>query len=70
MLVLECTGGRYPASRVAHVPAAIAATLAVRDGLLILRIDDADHPDRWEEFRAPLAGLFARLCLEGKLAGN
>ncbi len=54
-LILPCTGGRYPAAR--HDRAAVVAELQLRDGTVILRIDDDNHPARWEEFACSVEEL-------------
>lgn len=60
---MQCTGGRYPGALFAavHQPASIVATLQVVNGCVVLRIDDQDHPGRWEELRAPIDRVIALL---------
>lgn len=61
---MKCTGGRYPGGvgrehRPAHPldPKTIQAVLSIQDGKVLLRLDDADHPEFWMELEISLEDL-------------
>lgn len=63
-LKLTPTGGRYPAPPARYDHSTIRATLERRGDSAVIRIQDIQHPDRWEHFRVPVRALLADLLRE------
>ena len=61
MATFRCTGGRYPASRVRLDPGAIRAELTHLGDIIVLRIDDENNDERWEELQISVEDLIAFL---------
>lgn len=64
---LACTGGRYPGSLIPpyHDRRAVTCTMQQHDSILVLRIEDDLHPERWEQFTVQTQDLIAWLGRRG-----
>ncbi len=57
MLTLDSVGGRYPFGLARYSPDNIRASLRVCGDKVVIRIDDLEVIDRWEEFRVDLGSV-------------